>query len=321
MSRIGVDIGGTHTRVGLVSEEGKLLHRRSVPTRPERGPQALIDDITGLIDQLINPLSEDPLNSEPITAQATLRSNPRRTRLSIGIGVTGPVDTRTGIVNNPYTLTGWPPTDLISPWRVHFPDAVVAIDNDANTAALGEWRLGVGRGVKRFAMITLGTGIGAGFLIDGHIQRSSSGLHGEAGHQVLNPSGPSCYCGGRGCWEVLASGTAFTQRLQRLGITVDDPGAVSILDEIGSWIGLGLVNLCALFTPDLVAIGGGMVEHFSVMHKTIVSRLRAHRIMVPTDIPVVRAVTGDDAGLIGAAVLTQCHTGGHDDTQGTIRLR
>jgi glucokinase len=285
MTRVGIDIGGTRTRIGAVSDSGEILQRFSTATQPERGPEPLIHWLSDAIRELRAHTPGDP------------------SPLCIGIGVTGPVDIRTGIVTNPDTLPGWPATNLTTPLSIAFPDAAIAIDNDANTAALGEWRIGAGRGVRRFAMITLGTGIGAGFLIDGVIQRSSTERHGEAGHQLLDPSGPQCYCGARGCWEVLASGSALSRRLAGRTVTPSNPETIEVLNDIARWVGLGLVNVCALFAPDVIAIGGGVSLHFNLMRETIARCLHEHQRFVPTDITIEAAQTGDDAGMIGAAFL------------------
>jgi glucokinase len=285
MTLIGIDIGGTNSRVGIVSAEGQVLARVAALTAAARGPEATIDSLLGLIHQVLTEGRGHPMAP-----------------LAIGIAISGPVDVHTGIVSNPYTLGGWPPTDIVTPFRSAFLGATVIAENDANAAALGEWRVGVGRGTKRFVLVTLGTGVGVGFVVDGRIQRGSTGDHGEAGHLVLDPAGPPCYCGARGCWEVLASGTALSKRLQ------DSNGADGhrhAIEEAARWTGLALVNLCAVFSPDAIAIGGGAGANFDVMQGVLSAVMRQHRRLIPTDIPVWAARTGDDAGLIGAALLAQ----------------
>jgi glucokinase len=304
---IGVDIGGTNTRVGLLTPQGTLLARRSAPTRPERGSSAALEQLIELIEAL---LDDDVGTLE-----------------GIGVAVTGPVDPRTGIVNNPYTLRGWGPTNLVGPLRDRF-RVSVEIENDANAAALGEWWRGAGQDSRRLAVVTIGTGIGVGLLIDGHVQRKPDGSHGEAGHHVLDPEGPPCYCGAHGCWEVLAAGPAIARAalhdatLDLLGDTphenqdaiadavinaalTGDPAAMPVLNRIAEWIGLGLVNLVAFFTPDTVVLGGGVgARCFSLMAPTIERVLEQHRPLVPTDVNLRVAETGDDAGILGAALHT-----------------
>jgi glucokinase len=305
VSVIGVDIGGTNTRVGLITPDGDILARRGVATRPDRGSRAAVIQLSELIESILSGCS------------ATLEG--------IGVAVTGPVDPRTGIVNNPYTLRGWGPVNLAAPLREHF-GVAVEIENDANAAALGEWWQGAGRASRRLAVVTIGTGIGVGMLVDGNVQRKPDGSHGEAGHHLLNPHGPPCYCGARGCWEVLAAGPALARdaleadmpslpdgiaREDRQAIAdavitaalAGDLAATQVMNRIAQWVGLGLVNLVAFFTPDTVVIGGGVgARCFSLMAPTIASVLERHRSLVPTDVNLHVAETGDDAGLLGAAL-------------------
>jgi glucokinase len=305
VSLIGVDIGGTNTRVGLITPNGVLISRRSAPTRAERGDTAALEQLIELIESLLTE------------AAPTLDG--------IGVAVTGPVDPQTGVVNNPYTLRGWGPTDLVTPLREHF-GVTVAIENDANAAALGEWWQGAGRASRRLAVVTIGTGIGVGLLIDGTVQRKPDGSHGEAGHHVLDPTGPQCYCGARGCWEVLTAGPAIARAALSVGgrgfladiprddhdaiadtvITAGlagDPTATQILDSIAERVGLGLVNLIAFFMPDMVVLAGGVgARCFKLMAPTIRRVLERHRRLVPTDIELSLAQTGDDAGVLGAAL-------------------
>jgi glucokinase len=304
VSLIGVDIGGTKTRVALLTPEGTVLARRSTPTRAERGHNAALEQLIELIGSLQNE-SASPLDG-------------------IGIAVTGPVNTQTGIVDNPHTLRGWGPTDLVSPLRRCF-GVTVEIENDANAAALGEWWRGAGTASKRLAVVTIGTGIGVGLLVDGVVQRKSDGRHGEAGHHVLDPQGPRCYCGARGCWEVLAAGPAMARTALALGTEgapaeihdhdaisdavisaalTHDSAATRVMDRIAQWVGLGLVNLIAFFMPDTVVLGGGVgARCFELMAPTIEATLARHKSMVPTDVSLRIARTGDDAGLLGAGLL------------------
>ena len=204
----------------------------------------------------------------------------------------------------------------------------MVVENDANAAALGEWWRGAGRDAARLAVVTIGTGIGVGLLVDGTVQRKTDGGHGEAGHQLLDPNGPPCYCGARGCWEALAAGPALVRTtiqdgalIKRHRLSADDPGGIAdavineaiagdahaevLLDQMAHWIGVGLVNTIALFTPDTIVIGGGIgARCFPLMQPTIDSVLRHHRKLVPTTVAVVPATSGDDAGILGAAYRT-----------------
>ena len=307
MNLIGIDIGGTHTRVGLVTTGGKIIDQRRVLTRPERGSLAAVDELIGLIQSLT------------VDVQSSFDG--------IGIAVTGPVDIQSGIVDNPYTLPGWGPTNLANPLREHF-GVPVEIENDANAAALGEWWRGAGRHSRRLAVVTIGTGIGVGLLVDGALQRKPDGKHGEAGHHVIDPDGPLCYCGARGCWEMLAAGPAVVRIAREVGYFKDadahgasaaepqyaladavikgalagDPAAIRILEPIANWVGLGIVNAVAFFTPDTVLLGGGIgARCFALMETSIRSVLKQHAAFVPTNVDLATTQTGDDAGVLGAA--------------------
>jgi len=306
MTFIGVDIGGTNIRLIAMDVSGRIVARRRFRTSPERGAQETIGSIIDTIQDIASDANVGPPQA-------------------IGIGITGPVDMATGIVSNPYTLGDWPSTDLRAPFTEVF-NVPVVIDNDANVAAVGEWWVGAGRGTRRMTMVTIGTGIGVASLIDGKLQRTTGGQHGEAGHMVLDPSGPQCYCGARGCWEVLASGTAIERQARAMkgpiigsdraakiddedqtagemlfaAAAAGDAAAQQAVEAVAEWTALGLVNLAATAMPDIFVMSGGVMAHYASLHPLIVKVLKAHSVMIPTDIPVVVAELGDDAGAVGA---------------------
>jgi len=307
MSCVGVDIGGTNVRLVILDRSGGILAGRRLQTAPERGAAETIGAIIMAIQGLVADSGAEPLEA-------------------LGIGITGPVDVVTGIVSNPYTLEGWPSTDLRAPFADAF-GVPVAIDNDANVAAVGEWWRGAGKGARRMTMVTVGTGIGVATLIDGIVQRAVDGRHGEAGHMVLDPAGAQCYCGARGCWEVLASGTALGLHAKELARDTDgilralangdpdqatsallfaaaaagDGAAQAVVDATANWLGLGLVNLASTVMPELFVFSGGVMEHFESIHPQIRKVMLRHSVMIPTDVPVVVAALNDEAGAVGAA--------------------
>jgi glucokinase len=176
-------------------------------------------------------------------------------------------------------------------------------------------------------MVTIGTGIGVATLIDGKIQRSSLGVHGEGGHMVLNPFGEKCYCGAQGCWEVLASGTALERRASDLAANpasllrkmagagseggnaellfaaaaAGDSAALNVIEEVATWWGLGLVNLASTVMPDVFVLSGGVMGNFESARARVREVLDQHSTMIPTNVPLAVATLGDDAGAIGAA--------------------
>jgi glucokinase len=164
MNLVGIDIGGTNVRIVLVDETGHVTAQESAPTLAERGAERSIGTI---IERVRGVLS------------AASRSRPD----AIGIGITGPVDPKSGIVSNPYTLAGWPPTDIRTPFADAFAVPVV-VDNDANVAAVGEWWIGAGQDSKRLAVVTIGTGIGAAMLVGGRI----------SGHRTAVTVKPVTWC-------------------------------------------------------------------------------------------------------------------------------
>lgn len=203
---IGVDIGGSQVRVGAINKQGELLALLESPIEAERGPQAGFERIASMIEKLL--LSDQV---KDVAEKIHLGG--------IGIGCTGPVDPVQGVVNNPYTLPTWENVPLRT-WlqeRFHVP---VRLENDADVAALGEYWKGSGKGIKRLYAITVGTGIGTALIVDGQIYRGFDGCHPEGGHQVIDPSGPLCYCGAHGCWESLASGSAIARMTQEAVKTV-----------------------------------------------------------------------------------------------------
>ncbi len=304
----GIDIGGTGTKIALVDAQGTILARTAIPTDPGRGPEDTLRRI--------------------VAAVRGLAAGEGRQIAGLGVGVTGPVDPLSGVVDNPYTLGGWPPTDLKTPLGEAL-QVPVAVDNDANVAALGEAWLGAGRGFRRVVMVTVGTGVGVAAVLDGVVQRSVDGRHGEAGHMPIDPEGPECYCGGRGCLEVLASGTALDRRtadLARRGEGVvsrlagGDPGkagarllfeaaaagdaaAGAEVERAARWLGLGLVTLAATLTPDVFVMAGGVSRNLGALLPGIRDELHRRRAMIPSDVPVLAARLGDDAGPVGAARL------------------
>src|SRR5215217_7435439 len=185
---IGMDIGGTLVRVGAFNSTGQLLGQKEVSIAaigPERGLR--------LIEKLIHE-TVDSVNAS---------------LLGIGIGCTGPLDIKRGRVNNPYTLEGWSNVPIVEHLTHAFKVRVV-LENDADAAALGEYWQGAGREAKRLYAVTVGTGVGTALIVDGQIYRGVDGSHPEGGHQLIDPTGPECYCGHRGCWESLISGTAIS---------------------------------------------------------------------------------------------------------------
>jgi glucokinase len=293
-----VDIGGTKIAVGMVDDKGAVLSRAETPTDGNSYSRGL--------DAIIRMLRETAAE-----AGATLSG--------IGIGATGPVDPMAGVFGEVDFLPGWRGRNLVGDLEEHF--AVrAAIENDGDAAALAEAGWGAGRNHKRFIYITVGTGIGGGIILDGKLYRGVDGAHPEVGHQVLDPSGPECSCGFRGCWESLAAGPAMVawisrhapaSYLQPEGITAkricelaqhgDDLAQQAVAHE-GYYLGLGLANLISMFTPDAIVLSGSVMKSASLFMDRIRQVIRQGCRFVPAEkTELMLASLGEDTNLIGAA--------------------
>jgi glucokinase len=304
---IGIDLGGTNVRAGAVTADGELLACQDTPIEAHLGPQIGVEKIAGLITRV----------AEQVGGRVQ----------AIGIGSTGPIDRDLGAIQNPYTLPTWENVDIVRLLRERF-HVPATIENDADAAALGESWMGAGRGLQRLLLVTVGTGVGTAFILNGMIYRGAGGVHCEGGHMILDPSGPECYCGAKGCWESLASGTAIGAYareqasaqttlmteltggdLQRIDAAIvaeasrrGDPLAGAIISRVADYFGLGLVNLIVLFMPDCIVLTGGVLQSFDLMEARILEVIRRHNLMVPADKVTLRpAQLGQQAGVIGAA--------------------
>jgi glucokinase len=296
-----IDIGGTKIAIGLVTEAGRVMCRRSLVTCDYPDSRA---GIAAIEEQLHSCLAE---------TSTTLRG--------IGIGCTGPVDPLAGVVGRVANLPGWEGCGLREEIGSRF-NVSTAVENDADAAALAEATWGCGAGVERFLYITISTGIGAGFLLNGVIYRGLRGSHPEMGHHTIDPGGPSCYCGARGCWESLASGTAIAEwfldhdpelRFSRGSFGAHnvfalfaegDPVARQTIDRLTHYIGLGLANLTTILVPDVIALGGGIMRGSPCFLESAIQKFRGICGEVPAENTVVVAASlRHDLDLAGAAAV------------------
>jgi len=304
---VGVDIGGTLVRVGAFDGEGQFLGQKEagmVSIGPDNG--------LSLIEQLIRE-TLDTVNAQSL--------------LGIGIGCTGPLDTVRGLVNNPYTLAGWSNVPIVERLNGAF-HVPVRLENDADAAALGEYWQGAGRGAHRLYAVTVGTGVGTALILEGEIYRGVDGSHPEGGHQLIDPKGPECYCGYRGCWESLISGTAISsmarnaeknERLIELAggdpnlidarsvaeaARAGDPTAAAIMQKAARDFSLGIVNVISLFVPDVIVLSGGVMKSVNLFLPTLRQALKTPNPMVPFDrVQILPAQLGYYAGLYGGAYM------------------
>jgi glucokinase len=304
---IGIDLGGTNVRAGVVTTNGQLLTDRDTPINAIEGPEIGLQRIIQLI--------------ENVRTEANIEIE------AVGIGCTGPLDRIAGTINNPYTLPTWENVNINQSLQDHF-SVPICLENDADAAALGESWMGAGRGLSRVLMVTVGTGVGTGFILDGKIYRGMAGVHPEGGHIPIDPAGPLCYCGAKGCLESLASGSGIAAFAQSrvLGtssilmtktshnpekITAEmvmdaaqagDALAAEIVQQSATHLALGLINLLHLYLPDCVVFSGGVMHSFSLYKPRLEEMIKSHSIMSPLDkIPLLLAQLGQKAGIYGAA--------------------
>ena len=282
----------------MVDDNGKVLARMQAPTDPDNYAASL-NLIAGMLRE---------------TAQ---RAGVELT--GIGIGSTGPADPMRGEFGDVDFLPGWrgksPVKDLAQIFNVR-----VALENDGDAAALAEAGWGAGRNRSRLIYVTVGTGIGGGIIIDGELYRGVDGAHPEVGHQVIDPAGPQCSCGFRGCWESLAAGPAMVAWLERNapagyphreGITAKkicelaqqgEKVALKAVEHEAYYLGLGLANLINLFTPDAIVLSGSVMKSAPLFLARIREVIRSGCRFVPAEkTQLMLASLGDDTNLIGAA--------------------
>ena len=303
---VGIDIGGTKIATGVVTADGYIVERALVPT---------------------------PMDDEPATVLAMLGAiEELRARHpgveAIGVGAAGLVEWPSGRVR-------WAPHNAyreLSLRRLLYEATGLptVVDNDANAAAWAEARFGAGVGSDHMVLLTVGTGIGGGLVLGGQVYRGSSGFGVEVGHMIVDPDGPACPCGQRGCWERFASGSGLGRlareavgggRADRVlalaggdpeavrgehvtrAVAEGDAQAVEVLGRFAWWVALGLANLANIFDPEAFVLGGGLVRAGEALLAPTASALRD---LLPPQRPEVRilpATLGERAGAVGAACL------------------
>ncbi len=293
-----VDIGGTKIAVGVVNDEGGVLASTECPTDPQRGFPDAADRISAMLR----------------TCAARANANIE----GIGIGCTGPVYPMTGLIGDVDFIKEWEGANPVQVLSERF-GVTAAMENDADAAALGEAYWGAGSGLKHMIFVTVGTGIGGGIVLDGKLYRGVDGAHPELGHHIIDATGPQCFCGARGCWEILARGPAMTQWMEVQAPTgaydcsltakricelarEGDALAKQTVEREAHYLGLGLANLVTLFTPEVIVLGGSVMGSASLFMDGIKAEIRRNCGTVPYEKTEIRlASLGPQSGLIGAA--------------------
>jgi glucokinase len=308
---IGVDLGGTNVRAALVSRDGQIVRQARRSSLAEQPAAATLDQIIAACREVMDV---SPSGQSPI--------------LGAGIGLPGIMDTDTGICFWSPNFPQWKdvPIGLRVSEALEVP---VYILNDGKCAALGELHFGAGRGARHMVMITLGTGIGGAFVVDGKLLMGPNGSIGEVGHHTIDVNGPRCGCGNFGCWEALCARDAIIDLADRTlqggresllrtlaprgGITPKivsraaregDAVAREVLQEIGFYIGVGVANLMNLMNPERFVIGGGIAQAGELLFGPICRTVDSRAVPLQRrTAAIVPAELGDGAGVMGAAAL------------------
>lgn len=314
MFYIGVDLGGTGIKAGVVNEQGTIIAKASCPTGVERGYGPVIADMAKLCLEALEK-SEHALDEVA----------------GIGIGIPGIQDPTTDLV--PFcTNLGWHQVPLVEEMHKYI-DKPVFVGNDATVAGLAEAVAGVSAGASTSVFVTLGTGVGGGIVIDGKPYSGPNGIASEIGHMITVAGGEECTCGNHGCWERYASATAIIREgrkfaqahpdcaiMKAVGGDLDkieaktvidlakagDPDAVALFDNYVYHLCVGLVNLINLYDPEIIALGGG-VSHAGQFLLDAVNAKLPDMIFYKTmpHAKIALATLGNDAGIIGAAMLAR----------------
>lgn len=326
---VGVDIGGTNIKLGLVDARGRVTRRRLLATQARRGPQQALERLSRAIGEL---------------------TDARRVR-SVGVGIAGLVDHIRGVVRLPPNLPGWHGTPVKAILE-NLTGLPVTVANDVNAATLGEWLFGAGRGHRNLFCLTLGTGVGGGIVADGRLLLGANHAAGELGHTIICGNGAACACGGRGCLEAYVGSRAIVDRARRrlrqqlrrlaghrnqlrmfpglseepssilalvndrlaavtpreVGIAArgGDRLALEVVEETAGYLSMGISNVVALLDPELVIIGGGVSRIGQPLLRAVRRQLTA-RIPVFSGrrLDIVLSRLGSNAGIIGASRLAR----------------
>ncbi|MDD5044439.1 MAG: ROK family protein [Candidatus Omnitrophica bacterium] len=295
---IAIDLGGTNLKIALLDLNFRIKARQSFPTGRLKTKFKLIAKIKSSVTEI--------LSAEKIS---------RSEVLGIGIGVPGPVDYGSGKVHFFPNIPGWKDVALksILERMIRLP---VLIDNDANLMCLAEARLGAAKKSKNAVCLTLGTGVGAGLLINGDLYRGSGFAAGEIGHMPLNEEGPRCNCGGRACLEryignkeILKSAKKYFKR----NITLEELSSLAkkgnkkakeLWYNVGIKLGIVLAGVVNLINPDRMVIGGGVADAGKILFSAVIQTIKERSMPVQArSVKVLKARLGSSAGLIGAAIL------------------
>ena len=309
---IGVDLGGTNLRVGAINENGAMFDQLSLETLAERGREDVSDRLSGGILELV------------------ARWKDRYALAGIGVGIPGIIKMEEGIVVASPNLPGWENFNIRAQISKRL-NSPFFLENDANAAALGEKWMGVGKNVKHLCLMTMGTGIGGGLILDGKIWHGLTGMAAELGHVIIYPEGRQCNCGSYGCLEAYAAATAVVRAAQEM-LEADnassglrkladsgrkltsaliyqlakdkDPSAMYIYSQVGKALGIAIANFTNIFDIDTFVLGGGAVDAWDAFEASMFEEV-SKRSYVYRNSPrsILKSSLGGQAGLYGTAYL------------------
>ena len=316
MYRIGVDLGGTNIVVGIIDENNKIVAKASRKTNAPRAAEGIFDDMA---DAVKEAMSQIHITNDDI--------------ISVGVGTPGSVNKSEELIEFANNL-GFDNVPAYKLLRERIGITKVYFDNDANCAALGEAVAGCGKGVKDFIMITLGTGVGSGIIVNGKLVTGVNYAAGEMGHTVLVYDGLQCNCGRRGCWEKYSSATALISQTKEAmrknynslmwdivgnditkvngrtafdAMRKGDAAAQCVVNNYVHMLSCGIGNIINIFQPDMVCVGGGVGNEKENLLGPVRKLLKSevYSIHAKKQTQLVAAELGNDAGIIGAALLNE----------------
>ena len=307
----GVDLGGTKIYTLVATADGEVLGEDRRPTQAQEGPDAVIGRV---VDSVRRAMGQAGAGKDDV--------------VGVGLSTPGPCDPERGVVSEAPNLAGWRniPLAQIAGEALEMP---ALIEHDAAAACYGEYRFGAGQGFRHIIYVTLGTGVGGGFIIDGRIYHGATGAAGEVGHLILDENGPACTCGNRGCVEAFASGPAIareateavhagrspllaelaggdqmTAELVHQAAQQGDEAAREVIERAGHYLGLGLVGVLNSFNPQCLILGGGLLGLGDLYLEPALRAVRQGAFkQILTDVTITRAKLGNRAGSLGAAAL------------------
>lgn len=314
MYTIGIDLGGTNIVASVVDDDYNIIGTSKTPTNAPRSADEIFDDIAEVCEEAVKAAG---LTMEDID--------------SVGMGTPGTVN-QDGIIEfaNNLAFNNVPARTMLAK-RINKPEEKVFIENDANCAALGEAYAGCGNGAKDFVAVTLGTGVGSGVIIGGKIVNGVNYAGGECGHMVIVVDGEQCSCGRKGCWEAYASATALIRQTKKAmeeypdslmhklakeegkvsgrtafdAMRLGDIAGIKVVDDYIKYVACGLINIVNALQPEIICIGGGICNEGETLMKPLRRFVQSERYSIHSKIQtkIVRAELGNDAGVIGAALL------------------